>query len=102
MPVSRRYFFYGSVLSGLVPAGGFASVASLKQLGYKSPNEKLNIAAIGAGGKGYTDIMSCSSENIIALTDPDDKRAERTFKQFPNLPKYKTYQQMFDKHEREI
>jgi len=102
MPVSRRHFFYGSLLSGAVPAGGFASAASLKQLGYKSPNEKLNIAAIGSGGKGYSDIIGCTGENIIALTDPDDKRAERTFKLFPNLPKYKDYRRMFDKHEREI
>lgn len=102
MPVSRRHFFYGTLLSGSVPAGGFATVASLKLLGYKSPNEKLNIAAIGAGGKGYSDIMGCAGENIIALADPDDKRAERTFKAFPSLPKYKDYRRMFDKHEREI
>lgn len=102
MPVSRRYFFIGTLLSGSVPTGGFASAASLKLLGYKSPNEKLNIAAIGAGGKGYSDLMGCAGENIVALTDPDDKRAERTFKLFPQLPKYKDYRRMFDKHEREI
>jgi hypothetical protein len=50
--ISRRHFFYGTLLAGAVPARGFGSVVSLKQLGYKSPNEKLNIAAIGAGGKG--------------------------------------------------
>jgi hypothetical protein len=54
MAITRRYFFQGSLLAGTVPLGGFGSVASLKALGYKSPNEKLNIAAIGAGGKGYT------------------------------------------------
>ena len=48
---SRRYFFYGSLLAGAVPTGGFGSTASLPSLGYKSPNEKLNIASIGAGGK---------------------------------------------------
>jgi predicted dehydrogenase len=102
MPFSRRYLFYGSLLAGAVPSGGFASAASLKRLGYKSPNEKLNIAAIGSGGKGYSDINGCATENIVALTDPDDKRAERTFRQFPNLPKYKDYRRMFDRHEREI
>ena len=39
-------------------------------LGYKSPNEKLNIAAIGAGGKGYSDINGCKTENIVALVRP--------------------------------
>ena len=33
--VSRRYFFYGALLAGAVPAGGYGSVTSLKALGYK-------------------------------------------------------------------
>ena len=58
--VSRRYFFFGSLLAGAVPAAGFGSKASLKALGYKSPNEKLNIASIGAGGKAASDIDGCA------------------------------------------
>ena len=46
MTLSRRHFFYGSLLAGAVPAGGFGSTPSLKSAGYKSPNEKLNFAAI--------------------------------------------------------
>ncbi|MEN6535857.1 MAG: Gfo/Idh/MocA family oxidoreductase [Bryobacteraceae bacterium] len=99
---SRRHFFYGALLAGAVPAGGFGSVSSLRRLGYKSPNEKLNIAAIGAGGKGHADINYCLPENFVAFADPDDKRAEKTFKQFPNVPKYKDFRQMLDRHEREI
>ncbi len=76
--VSRRHFFYGPLLAAAVPAAGFGSVPSLKRLGYKSPNEKLNIAAIGAGGKGASDIAGCATENIVALADPDSKRAERS------------------------
>jgi hypothetical protein len=41
--VSRRYFFHGSLLAGVIPAGGFGTTPSLKSLGYKSPNEKLNL-----------------------------------------------------------
>jgi hypothetical protein len=48
---SRRHFFFGTLLAAAVPAGGFGSTPSLRHMGYKSPNEKLNIAAIGAGGK---------------------------------------------------
>ncbi len=99
---SRRHFFFGSLLAGAVPAAGFGSAGSLKQLGYKSPNEKLNIAAIGAGGKGASDIAGCQSENIVAMADPDGKRAEKTFKQFPKTPKYKDFRKMLDKQGREI
>lgn len=99
---SRRHFFFGTLLSGAIPSGGFGSVSSLKLLGYKSPNEKLNIAAIGAGGKGYSDIMGCQSENLVAMADPDEKRAARAFQQFPNVPKYKDFRQMFDKEGKRI
>jgi len=99
---SRRHFFFGTLLSGAIPSGGFGSVSSLKLLGYKSPNEKLNIAAIGAGGKGYSDILGCQSENLVAMADPDEKRAARAFQQFPNVPKYKDFRQMFDKEGKRI
>jgi predicted dehydrogenase len=99
---SRRYFFIGSLFAGAVPAAGFGSARSLKQLGYKSPNEKLNIAAIGAGGKGYSDTTGCKSENIVALVDPDDVRAARTFKAFPKAAQYKDFRRMFDKESNSI
>ena len=101
--VSRRYFFFGSLLAGAVPAGGFGAVASLKKLGFKSPNEKLNIAGVGVGGKGFTDLSACAeTENIVALADPDEKRAARTFEKFPNAPRYKDFRQMFDKELKNI
>lgn len=99
---SRRHFFYGTLLAGTLPAGGFGSVASLKRLGYKSPNEKLNIAAIGAGGKGTSDIAACRAENIVALVDPDDKSAARTFQAYPKVPKYKDFRRMFDQETKNI
>jgi predicted dehydrogenase len=101
--VSRRHFFYGSLLAGVVPAGGFGSVPSLKSLGFKSPNEKLNVAAIGAGGKGRSDIRACSeTENIVAFADPDDKRAAPTFELYPKVPRYKDFRQMLDKEGKNI
>jgi len=99
---SRRHFFYGALLAGAVPTAGFGSVASLKSLGYKSPNEKLNIASIGSGGKATSDIAGCSAENIVALCDVDDKSAEKTFQKYDKAPKYKDYRRMLDKEEKNI
>jgi predicted dehydrogenase len=93
---SRRYFFYGTLLAGAVPAAGFGSVASLKRLGFKSPNEKLHFAAIGAGGKGYSDIQGCATETLVAMADPDEKRAAKTFAEYPKVPKFKDFRKMFD------
>jgi predicted dehydrogenase len=100
--ISRRHFFFTGALAGAIPVGGFGSVASLKHLGFKSPNEKLNFAAIGAGGKGYTDIIGCQTENLVAMADPDDKRAARAFKQFEKAPRYKDFREMLDKEAKNI
>jgi hypothetical protein len=97
MAFTRRYFFFGSLLAGAVPNAGFGSSGSLPRLGYKSPNEKLNVASIGAGGKAYSDIEGCSSENIVALCDVDDNSAKRAYDKYPDIPKYKDFRKMLDK-----
>ena len=100
--ISRRHFFFGSLLAGVIPAGGFGSVPSLKFLGYKSPNEKLNIACIGAGGRASSDIAAVSGENLVAFADPDSKRAAAVFAKYPGAPKYADFRQMLDKEEKNI
>jgi predicted dehydrogenase len=90
-------------LAGAVPAAGFGSTPSLKALGYKSPNEKLNMAAIGSGGQGASNIRAAApTENIVALCDVDDRRAAQTFKLYPNAPKYRDFRQMLDKESANI
>ena len=103
--VSRRFFFFGSLLAGAVPKGGFGSVASLTQLGYKSPNEKLNLAAIGAGGQPFADLRQAEgggAENVVALADVDWERGTAGFKAYPNAARYKDFRQMLDKQGKEI
>ncbi len=100
---SRRHFFYGTLLAGAVPAAGFGSKPSLKALGYKSPNEKLNIASIGAGGKATSDIRGCApTENIVALCDVDSERAKPIFTEFDKAAKYKDFRVMLDKENNNI
>jgi hypothetical protein len=93
---TRRHFFFGPLLTGAVPLAGFGTVPSLKTLGYKSPNEKLNIASIGAGGKAESDIAGCATENIVALCDVNEKQAARTFTEYDKAAKYKDFRKMLD------
>src|SRR5437763_16296676 len=94
---TRRHFFYGTLLAGAVPTGGFGSTPSLPALGYKSPNEKLNIAAVGVGVRGPAILVgAAATENIVALCDVDEERSARGFAQYPNAKKYKDYRKMFD------
>lgn len=93
--LSRRIFVFGSAAAMAGCATGRRP--SLKQLGFKSPNEKLNVAAIGAGGKGGSDIMNCAGENVVALCDVDWDRAGGTFEKFPQAKKYKDFRVMLEK-----
>ncbi len=74
----------------------------LGQPGVPSANDKLNIAAIGAGGMGAGNIRKCAGENIVALCDVDFKRAGETFEKFPKARRFKDFRVMLDKMDKEI
>ena len=95
---TRRDFLKQSALAGVGfwVAGGRLPAAS------KSANEKLNIACIGVGGKGGSDVGGVSSENIVALCDVDDQRAAKSFDKHPNAKKFKDFRKMLDEMGKEI
>lgn len=107
--VSRRVFMMSSAAAlttvGCTTVGKqsaepvtYSPIQSLKKLGYKSPNEKLNLAAIGAGGKGGSDIGAPgNTENVVALCDADWRRASGSFRAFPDAKKYRDFRVMLDK-----
>ena len=65
-------------------------------------NEKLNVAAVAAGGKAVSGIAGLASQNIMALADVDWARASGTFKKYPKAARHKDYRKMLDRHEKEI
>ena len=88
--ISRRHFFFGALLTGAIPAGGFGSVPSLRALGYKPFYDRLNVAAIGCGARGGVILNEAAgTENIVALCDVDEARAADNFSRFDKAPKYK-------------
>src|SRR5215207_11506055 len=92
-PVSRRKFIF---LSGL----GTAAVLGVSVYGKpkhktKSPNEKLNIAIIGAGGRGGANTKDVSSENIVALCDVNGQNLAAAAQKYPNARKYVDFRKLF-------
>src|SRR5881397_1283603 len=65
--------------------------------GFVAPSDKLNIAAIGCGGKGRSDIDGVATENIYALCDVDSGMALDAFQHFPKAKRFKDYREMLDK-----
>jgi predicted dehydrogenase len=93
--ISRRRF----ISSAAVAAATFTIVPRhvLGGQKYVAPSEKLNIAGIGIGGQGWTDLHGVSSENIVALCDVDDERAKRTYEEYPDAKRYRDYRIMLEK-----
>ena len=95
--VSRRHFFFGTLLAGAVPLGGYGSVPSLRALGYKPFYDKLNVASIGCGGQGGVDLNEAArTENIVAMCDVDQNRAAANLSKFEKVPKYTDFRVMLD------
>jgi predicted dehydrogenase len=95
--ISRREF-----MGGAAAAMAFTIIPS--HVLAQPPSEKVNVAAIGAGGMGSGNTGACDAEgaNIVALCDVDWERAAETFKKFPNAKKYKSCVEMLDKEGKNI
>lgn len=75
--------------------------------GFQPPSDTLNIGCVGAWGKGASDIVSVSTENIVGLCDVDDEMMARFLKHEQHTPehrakyeranKYRDFRQMLDK-----
>ena len=72
--------------------------------GNTTPSEKLNLAVIGVGGRGYAllDRFGFDSENIVALCDVDQKYAAPAFEQFPRARRYRDFRRLFDREAKNI
>ncbi len=65
--------------------------------GVIAPSDKLNIAGVGIGGMGKTNMANCLPDNIVALCDVDKKLAAETFKAYPQAKQFTDYRVMLDK-----
>ncbi len=92
---SRRSFIKSSSIasSGLLFIPGFLK---------NSPNNRLNVAVIGVGGRGKANWSTVPKENIVALCDVDDNRAASGYKIFPKARKFKDFRVMYDQMAKEI
>lgn len=97
---SRRRFL--AKTSAGVAAFSLAPSGVLGLRGAEGPNEKLNIAAIGIGGQGGSDLDNVSSQNIVALCDVDSRYAAKRFNQFPKAKQYRDFRKMLDELNKEI
>src|SRR5881397_131837 len=73
---SRRKFVTDVGLA----AAGFAIVPRhVLGRGFEAPSDTLNIAAVGVGGMGRSNMINLASQNIVALCDVDWRYADKGF-----------------------
>jgi len=94
MSSSRRDFLQQSAAAGI----GFWTLGGVIGAEKKeSPNDKINIACIGVGGKGSGDTDQAGTHgNIVALCDIDDNTLNSKGERFARAKKYNDYRKMFD------
>jgi predicted dehydrogenase len=92
--LSRRHFMGAAAAA----TAAFTIVPShvLGAAGQKPPSEKLNVAGVGIGGMGKSNVSGCASENIVALCDVDWAYAAKVFEKYPNARKWKDFRKMLD------
>ena len=100
--VTRRAFLAAATTSAALT--GCATQVNTARVvpGRISPNERLNIAAIGIGGMGGANIAACATENIVALCDVDDLCGAKAFAAYPDASRYRDFRVMFDKEHKAI
>ncbi|MCX6896206.1 MAG: Gfo/Idh/MocA family oxidoreductase [Verrucomicrobia bacterium] len=89
--INRRNFLKTTALAAGAATVGFPAFVRGQNL-----NSKLNIAAIGAAGKGVADTKCCATENIVALCDVDMDYSAGQRAKYPEAKFFQDFRKMFD------
>ena len=87
---TRRTFLKTTAAASAV----FAAPAFLRA---QNLNSKLNIAVIGTGGRGGSNLNDCANENIVALCDVYEPSLAGAAKRFPQARTAADFRKLFDK-----
>ena len=64
-------------------------------------NDKLNIACIGVGGRGASNLAGVAGENIVALCDVSQNAVDKAAEKHPQARKFSDFRRVYD-HAREF
>ncbi len=68
----------------------------------RNANEKLNIAIIGSGGRGASNLAGVASENIVALCDVSKAAVGKAAEKYPKARQLADFRKLFDDHAKEF
>ena len=99
---SRRSFIRNSALAA---AGFYIIPRHVMGKGFIAPSDKLQIAGIGVGGKGESDIWNFfqgGKADIAYLCDVDERQMVTSKSRFPKAKIYKDFRELLDKEHKNI
>ena len=88
--VSRRQFIQ---LTGVASAGALGFPAILRS---QSPSRRLNLAIIGVGGRGASNMAGVAGENIVALCDVNATNLQAAAAKHPGARQFRDFRKMYD------
>lgn len=97
--INRRQALKTTAAAG---AGFWLGTSAVSARAEESPNEKMNLAVIGIGGRGRANLDGVAGQNIVALCDVDDERAGDAYKIHPKAKKFYDFRKMLSEMENEI
>lgn len=92
-------------LKHTVQAAGAVLAPTLSAADRGNPvQQKLRFACVGTGGLGgnFLRDKALSAETFVAFAEVDDTEGETLYKLHPQVPRYRDYREMMDKHGKEI
>ncbi len=104
-PLPRRTFLKSASAASTL---AFPAVLRAQPAGTPSPSKRLNVAIIGAGGRGGAAVQAMKDENIVAICDVDERRCNASLKNFSEkfpeesarhtgAARFDDYRKMFDR-----
>lgn len=90
--LSRRHFLKSSAVAGT----GLLILPSGTLFGQNTPNNRLNVALIGAAKRARAHYGTLKDENVIAVCDVDKNHLAQGMKQFPNATPYEDWRKCLD------
>lgn len=96
--VSRRSFVKTSAAA--VAASAVFQIVPRRAVaggGEPPPSERLNIAGIGLGARGFGLLQGLAADhNVVALCDVDDRTAAEAYRQWPKAARYRDFRKMLE------
>lgn len=66
------------------------------------PKDPIRLAFVGVAGQGAAAVKALTDHVYVAFADVDEAHAAETYSMFPDVPRYRDFRVMLDRHAREI